>query len=111
MSNDQEMEDRIVAKGLTAPRISLDHVSDMVADRVSYRIEQPRGTTSTFAHAYLDNAFYLATGHTACVSPANFDPDLGQQYAVKKARALASDKLYELEGYVLYTELMVTADV
>lgn len=102
--NDEEMEKQIQDKGLNGPRVTLDHVKGMMG-RVFYRLEQPEGTTSTFAHAYLDNRFYLASGHTACVDPANFNTELGQEHAISKAGAAAQDKLYELEGYALYTEM------
>lgn len=104
MSNDQETEDRIVAKGLDAPRISLAHVQSMKL-RIGYRFDQPAGTTTTFCHAFLDGEFYLATGHSACVSPENFDEATGESIAVRNASDAATDKLYELEGYRLWEEL------
>jgi hypothetical protein len=104
MSNDQAVEDQIVVKNLTAPRISLAHVQSMLL-RVGYRFEQPKGTTTTFCHAYLDGAFYLGTGHSACVSPENFDEATGESIASRNARTIATNKLYELEGYRLWSEM------
>jgi hypothetical protein len=104
MSNDQVIEDQIEAKGLNAPRINLAHVQSMML-RISYRYEQPEGTTTTFCHAYLDGEFYLGTGFSACVSPENFNATIGEEVAGKKARAIATDKLYELEGYRLWAEI------
>jgi len=104
MPNDQELEDQIEAKGLNAPRISLAHVQKM-KERVEYLFERCPGKTTTFCHAYLDGSFYLATGTSACVSPANFDSQLGIDAARTKAESLATDKLYELEGYRLWSEL------
>ena len=98
---DQSVEQEIQAKGLNAPRITPGHINDLM-ERVIFNIVVPEGTTSTFAHAYLDGKFYLATGHSACVSPENFDAEIGQKIAMNKAEAMAKDKLWELEGYLLY---------
>jgi len=104
MSDDQAIEDQIEAKGLNAPRISLAHVQEM-RRRVFYRFEQPVNTTTTFCHAFLDGTFYLGSGHSACVSPENFDAQVGQDAAMRKAQQVATDKLYELEGYRLWAEM------
>lgn len=61
--------------------------------------------TSTFVHAYLDDKFYLATGHSACVDPANFNEKIGYDIARKNASLKAHDKLWELEGYALWKQL------
>lgn len=103
---DEQMEQEIQDKGLDAPRITLDQIKAMMA-RVQYNFDQPEGTTSTFAHAFLDGDFYLATGHTACVSKENFDPSLGIKYAQEEAAQKAQDKLWELEGYNLYRNPMM----
>lgn len=102
---DEQMEQQIQEKGLTAPRVTLDQIKEMMK-RVQYVFEQPEGTTSTFAHAFLNGDFYLATGHTACVSKENFDVSLGIRYAREEAAQKAQDKLWELEGYNLYRNPM-----
>lgn len=99
--NDQAVEQEIQVKGLTAPRITPGQINELM-ERVIFYVVVPEGTTSTFAHAYLDGKFHLATGHSACVSPENFDAEIGQKIAMSKAEALAKDKLWELEGYRLY---------
>lgn len=98
---DQSVEQEIQAKGLNAPRITPEHINDLM-ERVIFNIVVLEGTTSTFAHAYLDGKFHLATGYSACVSPENFDAEIGQKIALNKAEAMAKDKLWELEGYRLY---------
>ena len=100
-----EMESDIQELDLTAPRVTLDHVQQMLRERVTYRYEQPTGTTLTLCHAFLDGVFYLATGKTSCVSLDNFNVEFGRQYAHLAAEQLARDKLYELEGYCLYRKL------
>lgn len=103
---DEQMEQEIQDKGLEAPRVTLDQIKEMMK-RVQYVFEQPEGTTSTFAHAFLNGDFYLATGHTACVSKENFDVSLGIKYAQEQAAQKAQDKLWELEGYNLYRNPMM----
>ena len=104
---DQRIEAELVAAGLDAPRVTADHIQALM-DRVVYHYEQPQGTTSTFAHAFLDG-FYLASGYSACVSVANFDAAKGQKYAKEQAEPKARDKLWELEGYVLHSKLTTAA--
>lgn len=102
MSEDQQFEQKIVAAGATAPRVTPGHIDQLMA-RVTTTVEhRPGGTTSTLVHAFLDGTFYLASGHSACVDPANYRTHLGEEAAKKKAVAAARDKLWELEGYRLY---------
>lgn len=86
-------------------RVTLDQINALKA-RVHYVTElRPNGTTSTFVHAYLDGTFYLASGHSACVDPANFCPIKGENFAMKDAETKLTNKLWELEGYALYKSL------
>lgn len=103
--SEQQIEQEIQAKGLTAPRITPAMI-DQLMRRVTYKyVECPENTASTFVHAYLDGKFSLATGHSACVSPENFDADVRRKIAENEAVAAARDKLWELEGYRLYREI------
>jgi hypothetical protein len=99
MTEDQ-MEQRIQREANSAPRISKDRIDGLVNQiQVTYHVEG----TSTFAFAKLDGKFLLATGHSACVFPANFNAEIGKEIALKDAMAQATKKLWELEGYLLYT--------
>ena len=105
---DESIEQEIQAKGLTAARITPDDINALMA-RVTYYVDVPEDTTSTFAHAYLDGTFFLASGHSACVCPENFNAEIGEKIALGKAADVARDKLWELEGYRLYTQLKEAA--
>lgn len=105
--NDQAVEMEIKEKCLTAPRITLDDITALM-DRITFSTNQPDGTTSTHVHAYLDGRFYLASGHSACVSLENFNAQLGFKIAKDKALFAAKEKLWELEGYRLYQQLKET---
>lgn len=98
--SDRDSEAEIVAAGLTAPRVTSEQIQALM-EKLTWSYEQPEGTTSTFAHAYLGR-FYVATGHSACVSPENFNAELGMKYAREQAEVKARDKLWELEGYKLF---------
>lgn len=101
------VEADIQAKGLTAPRVTPQMIQELMA-RVQYSVgETPKGTTTTFVHAYLDGNFYLATSMSACVSKENFDVEIGDRIARANAVQKAQDKLWELEGYLLYQSLPV----
>ena len=87
-----------------APRVTPERIESLLA-RVMYRYDNPEDTTSTFAHAYLDGEFYLASGFSACVSKENFDADKGRQYALKDAEPKVRAELWKLEGYALRLRL------
>lgn len=100
----QVTEAQIAAVANVAPRVTLPQIEALMK-RVTYRFENPAGTSSTFAHAYLDDKFYLATGHSASVSLENFNADLGQELAQGRAKGAATGRLWELEGYALFKSL------
>ena len=103
-ADDTAIEAEIVAKGLTAPRVTPELIDAMMA-RVVYRHAGFHGTTSIVVAAFLDGEFYLGCGHSACVSKENFDPEIGFKIAKASAEKLARDKLWELEGYALRNAL------
>lgn len=89
---------------MPGPSVTAEHIAAMMA-RVEYRFDQPGSTTSTFAHALLDGTFYLDTGHSACVSPENFNRATGEKYALEQAETKARNKLWAMEGYLLRSKL------
>lgn len=54
------------------------------------------------ATAFLDNSFVLAIAFSKAADPANFDMDIGLDYASRDARKAAEDKLWQMEGYRVY---------
>ncbi len=99
---DAAIEREIQEKGLTADRVTPDRIDALMA-RMQFSYHQ--AYTSTFCYAFLDGKFLVATGHSACVSLANFDSELGEKIAKANALKLARDRLWELEGYALYQRL------
>ena len=95
--NEQQVESEIQAKGLTAPRITPEQVDAAI---VRGHFWVPPGTTLTVCVLELRNGFTV-TGESACVSPENFDAELG----CKIARDNARQKIWALEGYVLRSSM------
>lgn len=126
MSNtEQQIEQEIQDKGLTAPRLTPDHI-DSVIQSVHYftagdgfagaltaaeefnsipeemRVIQPPVQLDllTFCVIILKNGFTV-TGESACASPENFNAEIGQKIAYENAR----NKIWLLEGYLLKEKL------
>ena len=122
---DASIEEEILAKGLTAPRITPEdieanivHEMYFTAGEVFYSqqeaLHQVLGgdwetfeaeiplplTLLTFCVLTLRNGFTV-TGESACASPENFDNAVGE----KVARANAVQKVWPLMGYVLKEHL------
>lgn len=93
MSNDQQIEQEIQAKGLTAPRITIERIDEVIKD-VQYHVFP--GTMVTVCCITLTNGFNTI-GESACASPENFDCELGEKIAFGNAK----QKIWALEGYLL----------
>lgn len=101
----QKIEDLIVeVVADKAPRVSKEHIDNLMKQVLYSITSRPDGTTSTFVHAYLDGKFYLGSGFSGAVSEANFKQKVGEEVAMKKAEEAARNKLWELEGYLLYVQ-------
>jgi hypothetical protein len=109
---DQEIENEIIEKGLTAPRVTPDDIKDNIrgeyyftaAQAMEYAGEYAAISSPlhllTFCVLVLQNGFTV-TGESACASPENFDAELGK----KIARQNAIDKILPLMGYALKEKL------
>ncbi len=122
MSDDQ-IEQEIQAKGLTAPRVTPALIGSVIASEHYFTADQgalgafvdPILRTGdaacladvnatfgqslellTFCVLVLRNGFTV-TGESACASPENFDAEVGR----KIARENAVNKIWPLEGYLL----------
>ena len=101
--SDKQMEQEIIDKGLTYPRITNDEI-EVKMEQVKYDCHVVPNTTTTVITAYLPMGhinFTLATEIMACVDPRNFNKELGEKHGIEKAAKSAKDKLWELEGYRL----------
>lgn len=121
---EQNIEQEIQAKGLTAPRVTPDDIEanivsehyftardgrrGAIADGTYVGRERPRPAEEdlaaldllTFCVLVLRNGFTV-TGESACASPENFDAEIGR----KIARQNAIQKIWPLMGYELRSKL------
>lgn len=113
-TSDAGIEREIVAKGLTAPRVTPADIeanitgehyfnaADAAMGDSAHAIENDTSPLQllTFCVLVLRNGFTV-TGESACASPENFDADVGK----KIARANAVQKVWPLMGYALKQSL------
>jgi hypothetical protein len=113
-NSDQGIEREIIAKGLTAPRVTPADIEANIASehyftadngewgasRHANKPRHPQLSLLTFCVLVLRNNFTV-TGESACASPENFDAVIGQ----KIARANAVAKIWPLMGYALRQQL------
>lgn len=97
MPSEKQIEQEIQAKGLTAPRITPDHIDACIVKEQYHVFE---GTTVTVCLLHLPNGFTV-DGISACASPENFNPEIGRKIARQNAR----EKIWPLEGYLLKQRL------
>lgn len=97
---DRKLEETLADLGVPGPRVTLAMVEEILAT-VTYSARVVEGTTSTVAVAILPSGFVLATGLAVCVARENFNPALGIERAISKARDLAREAIWQHEGYRL----------
>lgn len=111
--NDHAIEQEIVAKGKTAPRVTPADIEENIAIEHYFTAgkaclgatrpaEEPVHALDmlTFCVLVMKNGFTV-TGESACASPENFDAEIGR----KIARQNAVQKIWPLMGYVLKQQL------
>ena len=94
---DQEIENEIQAKGLTAPSVTTELIESEIAKEIYSHIERTNVTVAVLVM----RSGYSVVGHSACVSDANFDAELGK----KIARQHAIDQCWALFGFRLASQL------
>src|SRR5574340_1120242 len=115
MMNDQQIEEEIHRKGLTAPRVTPADIEANIASEhylnvgsalaacgvmQSYETPVPLNLL-TMCVLVLKNGFTV-TGESACASPENFDAELGR----KIARQNAVQKIWPRMGFRLRDKLV-----
>jgi len=117
--NDEQIEQEIQTKGLTAPRVTPEDVEANIASEHYFTAEQgafaafdpmtgadvvpPALSLLTFCVLFLRNGVPV-TGESACASPENFDAEIGRKIARQNAVA----KVWPLMGYELRSRLVAS---
>jgi hypothetical protein len=83
-------------------KVAFEHIQSMI-NSLEFKFARVEETTVTGCWAFLPNGFQVAYGESACVDPNNFDFELGKKYAKERCLQAATNKLWELEGYLLAT--------
>lgn len=91
--NEEQIENWIRKKGLTAPRLTSEDINNVIVD-VTYTV-LPSGKVMV-CELTLKNG-YSVRGEAATVSKENFDEEIGKEISYKNAR----EKIWQLEGYLL----------
>lgn len=116
-TDDSAIEQEIIAKNLTAPRVTPADIEAGIASEHYFTAAQGVAAENacygnlgdpgpgslnllTFCVLVLRNGFTV-TGESACASPENFDAEIGR----KIARANAVQKIWPLMGYQLKEQL------
>ena len=83
---------------MKSQKISLEYIDGLMAN-VNIDVAQIPNTTTTLATVSLPNGFVLAHGESACISPVDFDSEIGAQMAIENAINAARSEIWKLEGY------------
>ena len=83
-----------------ARRIRPSDLDDAIDPRVAVQYHVFPGSNTTVCLLTLRNG-YTVTGDSSCVSPENFDEEVGKEVAFKDAR----NKLWSLLGFLLKDKL------
>ncbi|AGY48105.1 hypothetical protein Presley_38 [Acinetobacter phage Presley] len=87
-------------------KVTQDDIDNILTTRVTiYTKHITTPTPYVEATAWLDNQFILDTAISKAVDPANFDLELGTKYARDAVLRKATDKLWQMEGYLLHNQI------
>ena len=100
--DNKELEKKIQQKGLTGKRITYDEVVATVVDE-DYHVF-PK-TQLTVCCLTLRNGFTV-TGESACVDPANFNKEIGEEIAKNKAIS----NIWGFEAYLLQQKIFESTE-
>lgn len=101
MSTDHAIEAEIQAKGLTAPRVTLDDLNANIAHVEIVKHVSAGGQIMRWAVLTTRNGYAVTGRPSVSVSPENDNRELGEQIARDNAR----NELWPLMGYELMQHL------
>lgn len=93
MNNENEIEKELNEKGLNAPRLCPTDIDKVIKSKTFTNL--PSGKCM-ICEITLTNGFTVR-GESACVSPENFNQEIGEKISFEDARK----KIWGLEAYLL----------
>jgi hypothetical protein len=99
--NDQALEKEIVAKGLTAPRVTLADLEAAIVETEIVKHISKTGKVLRWAVLTMANGHAVTGKPSASVSPENDDEEIGTKIAIDNAKS----ELWALMGYELASRL------
>ena len=96
MNTEQSIEKEINDKGLSEPRLTPALIKSKIKKEKYHKLTD----VLTICVLTLENGFTV-TGESACVSPENYDKEIGEKIAKDNAK----EKIWLLEGYLLKQRL------
>jgi len=96
-TSEQATENAIQNAGKTAPRLTPALIDAQIVSAAYHVFPHSQMTVCCIT---LQNGFNT-TGFSACVSPENFDAQIGRDISFRNAR----DQIWGLEGYLLKSKL------
>lgn len=97
-ATDEQLQTKVDALPNPAPRLTLELIQAVIADESYTRLD---GTNITVCTLTLQNGHRVVGKNLGPVSDANFDQEVGCQYAYKDAL----EQVWGLEGYLLRERL------
>ena len=81
-------------------KVAFAHIQTLIAS-LEFKFERVGETTVTGCWAFLPNGFQVGYGESIAFLSEEFNKEDGERYAKERCVANASNKLWELEGYLL----------
>lgn len=102
---DNTIEQDIQAKGLTAPRITLDDLEANIVDTEIVKHVSKSGQVLRWAVLTTRNGFAVVGKPSCAVSKENDNAEIGEKIAISNSK----EELWPLMGYALRNTLQATA--
>ncbi len=99
--NDQQIEQAIQAKGLTAPRVTPADLEANIEHTEIVKHISPSGQVLRWAVLTMRNGFAVAGRPSASASSENDNQEIGERIAIENAKS----ELWPLMGYELRSKL------
>lgn len=101
MTNDQTIEQKIFSKGLYAPRVTPDMISENIVDVETVKHVSQSGQVMRWAVITMRNGYAVTGRPSVAVSPENDDEEIGVAVAIANAK----QEIWPLMGYALKQQL------